>query len=485
MDLGSFHPFCTIKESIMALAKTKIVCTIGPASNTLEQVRLLIEHGMSVARLNFSHGTHDEHAAMIDTIREASRQTKRPVAILQDLCGPKIRVGKIPGEGLMLAAGDELVLTTDGEPAQGNRISVSLGDLPSQVKAGDRILLADGFMEIMVERVRAEDVVCSVITGGLLTSHKGINLPSRTLDIPSLTEKDRRDLLFGLEKGVDYVALSFVRTADDIHLIKKIIHRRKCRTPVIAKLEKHEAMENIDAIMAASDGVMVARGDLGVEIPLEKVPNLQKQLVRKANALGKPVIIATQMLRSMVSSPRPTRAEATDVANGVLDGADAIMLSEETASGQYPVEAVQYMTRIALSAEEKFPHKKYLNVMPKRSTAESVSYAAVILAKNLDAKAIVATTRSGSTAANIVRFRPRQPMVALSPDEDAVRRMTLHWGVMPFFLPEIEDTDEMVEKAAEAALEQGHVHRGQQMVITAGRPIWEAGTTNMLWVKEL
>ena len=469
----------------MALPKTKIVCTIGPSTNTPEQICGLIENGMSIARLNFSHGSHDEHAAMITAIREASRKTERPVAILQDLCGPKIRVGEIPGDGLMLIAGQELVLTTDVKPAQGNRVSVSLGDLPNQVRSGDRILLADGFMEILVERVSDSDVICCVITGGLLTSHKGINLPTRSLDIPSLTEKDRRDLLFGLENGVDYVALSFVRTANDIHTIKKIIHRQNKKVPVIAKLEKHEALENIDAIIAAADGLMVARGDLGVEIPLETVPNIQKQLVRKANAMGKPVIIATQMLRSMVTSPRPTRAEAADVANGVLDGADAIMLSEETASGQHPIEAVQYMARVAASAEEKFPHKKYLKVMPKRSTAESVSYAAVVLAKNLDAKAIIATTRSGSTAAHIARFRPKQPIIGLSPDKHSVRLMALYWGVTPFFLPEIEDTDEMVERAAEAALKQGHVHRGQQMVITAGRPIWEAGTTNMLWVKEL
>jgi pyruvate kinase len=469
----------------MTLPKTKIVCTIGPASNTFEQVCLLIENGMSVARLNFSHGSHDDHAAMIRVVREASEKTGRPVAILQDLCGPKIRVGEIPGEGLMLKTGRELILTTDGRPARDNRISVSLGDMPNQVKAGDRILLADGFMELTVERVSGTDVICRIITGGLLTSHKGINLPTRTLDIPSLTEKDRRDLLFGLEMGVDFVALSFVRTASDIHMIKKIIHRQNKHTPVIAKLEKHEALNNIDAIMAAADGLMVARGDLGVEIPLETVPNIQKQLVRKANALGKPVIIATQMLRSMVTSPRPTRAEAADVANGVLDGADAIMLSEETASGQHPVEAVHYMALIARSAEEKFPHGMYLKTFPAKGTAESVSYAAVILAKNLAASAIIATTRSGSTAAHISRFRPRQPIIGLSPDRGSVRRMTLYWGVTPFFLDDIEDTDEMVEKAAEAALKQGHVHRGQQMVITAGRPIWEAGTTNMLWVKEL
>lgn len=469
----------------MTLPKTKIVCTIGPASNTFEQVCLLIENGMSVARLNFSHGSHDDHAAMIRIVREASQKTGRPVAILQDLCGPKIRVGEIPGDGLMLETGRELILTTDGRPAKDNRVSVSFGDMPNQVKAGDRILLADGFMELTVERVSGSDVICRVITGGLLTSHKGINLPSRSLDIPSLTEKDRRDLLFGLEMGVDFVALSFVRTANDIHMIKKIIHRQNKQTPVIAKLEKHEALENIDAIMAAADGLMVARGDLGVEIPLETVPNIQKRLVRKANTVGKPVIIATQMLRSMVTSPRPTRAEAADVANGVLDGADAIMLSEETASGQHPVEAVHYMALIARSAEEKFPHGMYLKMIPTQGTAESVSYAAAILAKNLAASAIIATTRSGSTAAHISRFRPEQPIIGLSPDQGAVRRMALYWGVTPFLLDDIEDTDEMVEKAAEAALKQGHVHRGQQMVITAGRPIWEAGTTNMLWVKAL
>jgi pyruvate kinase len=469
----------------MVLPKTKIVCTIGPASNTFEKVCRMIENGMSVARLNFSHGNHNDHAAMIKVIRDASEQTGRPVAILQDLCGPKIRVGEIPGDGILLTAGEELILTTDGRSARENRIPVSMGDMPNQVKAGDRILLADGFMELLVERLSTTDVVCRVITGGVLTSHKGINLPTRSLDIPSLTEKDRRDLIFGLEMGVDYAALSFVRTANDIHMMKKIIHRHSKHIPVIAKFEKHEALENVDAIMAAADGVMVARGDLGVEIPLETVPNIQKQLVRKANALGKPVIIATQMLRSMVVSPRPTRAEAADVANAVLDGADAIMLSEETASGQHPVEAVQYMASIALSAEQKYPHKKYLKVMPKKSTAESVSYAAVILAKNLAAKAIIATTRSGSTAAHIARFRPKQAIIALSPDRDSVRRLSLHWGISPFFLAEIEDTDEMVEKAAAAALEQGHVHRGQQMVITAGRPIWETGTTNMLWVKEI
>jgi pyruvate kinase len=469
----------------MMIPKTKIVCTIGPTSNSPETVKALIEEGMSVARLNFSHGSHEDHGQMIETIRSAAEEVGRPVAILQDLCGPKIRVGEIPHPGIRLTAGQRIMLVTNKLPAGGDRIPVSYAGLPSQVKAGDRILIADGIMDLTVERTGESEIVCKVNTGGVLTSHKGINLPTSSLDIPAMTEKDRRDLLFGLDHDVDYIALSFVRAAADIHEIKKLIHRQNKQTPVIAKIEKHEALDYIDAIVAASDGIMVARGDLGVEIPLEKVPNIQKRLVRKANRQGKPVVIATQMLRSMVDAPLPTRAEAADVANAVLDGADAVMLSEETASGNYPVEAVRYMARIASSAEEKYPHKKYLEMLRKKGTAESVSYAAVILAKNLSASAVVATTRSGSTATHISRYRPLQPIIALSPDETSVRRLALYWGVMPFFLPIIEDTDEMVEQAALTAMEKGHVHKGDRIVITAGRPIWAAGTTNMLWVKKL
>jgi pyruvate kinase len=467
------------------LPRTKIVCTIGPSSNSKEIIAALVASGMSVARLNFSHGSHADHKEMILRIREASATADRPVAVLQDLCGPKIRVGKLPDDGIRLSPGQSLILTVDKRPAQGNRVPVSYHALPSQVKPGDRILLADGMMELTVERTTPDEIVCTVITGGMLTSNKGINLPSSSLDIPALTEKDRRDLIFGLEMDVDYVALSFVRAAADIHAIKKIIHRQGKQTPVIAKIEKHEALDHIDAILEAADGIMVARGDLGVEIPLERVPYIQKKLVRKANIAGKPVVIATQMLRSMVESPRPTRAEATDVANGVLDGADAVMLSEETASGDYPVEAVQFMARIAANAEEKFPHEKYLEMLPKDGMAEAVSYAASILARDLNAGAIVATTRSGSTASHIARYRPVQPIIALSPDEVTVRRLTLFWGCVPFLLPVIEDTDQMVEQAALVSMERGHARKGDRIVITAGRPIWQSGTTNMLWVKEI
>ena len=467
------------------LPRTKIVCTIGPASSSPEILMALIESGMSVARLNFSHGTHSEHGELIRKIRKAAEALGRPVAILQDLCGPKIRVGKIPGDGLMLASGQSLILATGLKVAEGNRVPVSYRALPDQVKAGDRILLADGLMELVVEKTTREEVSSQVITGGLLTSHKGINLPSSSLPIPALTEKDRRDLLFGLEMGVDFVALSFVRAATDIHAAQKIIHRQNRDTPVIAKIEKHEAIINIDAILSAADGIMVARGDLGVEIPLENVPNIQKLLVRKANDLGKPVIIATQMLRSMVEAPRPTRAEAADVANGVLDGTDAVMLSEETAIGHYPVEAVRHMVRIARSAETQYPHNSYILTPPEQNMAEAVAYAACILARQLHAAAIVATTRSGSTAVQICRFRPAQPIIALSPDEVAARRLALYWGCTPRIMTMEQDTDEMVEKASEAILESGYAHKGDKLVITAGRPIWESGTTNLLWVKTI
>ena len=469
----------------MMLPKTKIVCTIGPSSNSAETIAALIENGMSVARLNFSHGTHAEHGAMIQLIRQASAESGRPVAILQDLCGPKIRVGEIPAPGMKLASGQKVTLTTDQKPAGVDHIPVSYGSLATQVKAGDRILLADGLMELVVAQVSGNEIACQVVTGGVLTSHKGINLPTSTLDIPALTEKDRRDLIYGLEMGVDYVALSFVRSAADIHAIKKIILRQNKQTPVIAKFEKHEALDNVDAILTAADGVMVARGDLGVEIPLEHVPNIQKKVVHKANALGKPVIIATQMLRSMVDSPRPTRAEAADVANGVWGGADAVMLSEETASGQHPVEAVRYMARIAASAETHYHHARYLRRPPRQEMAEAVAYAACVLAQQLNAAAILATTRSGSTAIQISRYRPDRPIMALLPDEAAARRLTLYWGCIPFIMPIMKDTDGMVEKAAATALAKGQVHKGQKVVITAGRPVWEAGTTNMLWVKSL
>lgn len=467
------------------MPKTKIICTVGPASANEKTLASMIRNGMYIARLNFSHGTHQNHAEMIRMVRNASRETTIPVAILQDLQGPKIRVGEIEAPGIRLNAGEHLILTTEKVIGRGNRVSVSYPDLPADVTEGDVILLADGLMELTVTRTTDKEVYCDVITGGMLTSHKGINLPSGTIRTPSLTDKDIEDLKFGLSQEVDYVALSFVRSADDVRKVKDLIRKEGKDTPVIAKIEKHEALADIDRIIEVSDGIMVARGDLGVEIPLERVPGTQKTLVQKGNQAGKPVIIATQMLRSMVDSPRPTRAEATDVANAVFDGADALMLSEETASGNYPDKAVEYMARIARISEENYPYEKSFQQFLETRISESVAHATCILANHLQAELIIATTKSGFTASQISRFRPKSRIIALSPDERTVRRLTLYWGCTPNHVPHTDDTDQMFERASQFAIDTGFARKGDLVVITAGHPLWESGTTNMITVRRL
>jgi pyruvate kinase len=467
------------------MPKTKIVCTIGPSSDSPEILRELMLNGMNVARLNFSHGTHSEHLRKINTIRSVSDELGAHVAILQDLCGPKIRVGKVKEPGVRLEPGQAYILTSRQVLGDKERVSVSYKNLPSDVKPGDRILLADGMMELNVVRTARKDVFCKVVTGGFLTSNKGINLPTGTIKADAVTDKDYSDLVFGLRNRVDFIALSFVRSVKDIVGLKKIIKKEKKNIPVIAKIEKHEALDDIEAIMKESDGIMVARGDLGVEIPLESVPSIQKMLVKKANSMGKPVIIATQMMRSMVNSPRPTRAEANDIANAVLDGADAVMLSEETASGEYPVQAVQFMSRIAEDAEKIFPHEKYLRLMPNKDVSESVSHACCVLADHLDAGAIVATTRSGSTAAHISRFRPKTRIIALSPEKNTVRRLALYWGCLPSLVVELKGSDKNADNSALSALASGYVSKGDLVVITSGYPEYVEGTTNMMRVVRL
>ncbi|MFO7839305.1 MAG: pyruvate kinase [Desulfosalsimonadaceae bacterium] len=467
------------------MARTKIVCTIGPSSRDKKVLKDMIAEGMNVARLNFSHGSHGSHASVIEQLRSFSDAEDTPVAILQDLCGPKIRVGAIDPPGIRLEPGDTLTLTNQSANGGKNRVSVSYAQLPQDVEKGDVILLADGMMELDVLRTTDTDIECRVVIGGVLTSHKGINLPSGTIRAPALTDKDKEDLKFGLSQDVDFVALSFVRRPEHIFEARELIRRSGRQTPLIAKIEKHEAVKNMDAIIAAADGIMVARGDLGVEIPLERVPEIQKQLVRKANAAGKPVIIATQMLRSMVDAPRPTRAEATDVANAVLDGTDAVMLSEETASGAYPVASVSYMHRIAKSSEESYTYEKSFSMITDIHVSESVAHAACTLADHLKAAAIVASTQSGFTAAQISRFRPRSRIIALSPDRQTVRRLCLYWGCMPSFVPRARDVDEMLDAAVRKARETGHVKEGDLLVITAGHPLWEPGTTNMIKVRQI
>ncbi|MCF8067984.1 MAG: pyruvate kinase [Desulfobacterales bacterium] len=467
------------------MPKTKIVCTIGPSSDHPDIIEALIKYGMDVARLNFSHGTHEEHKKKIEIIRSVSDNLGKPVAILQDLCGPKIRVGKIQAPGIYLKPGQTLILTTEKVDASDNRVSVSYKNLPSEVKENDSILLADGMMELTVKKITEKEIFCNVITGGVLTSYKGVNLPNGSIKAPALTDKDRKDLFFGLNSDIDYVALSFVRRAEDILCVKELMTKVNKQVPVIAKIEKHEALDAIDEIIDVSDAVMVARGDLGVEIPLDRVPGIQKMIIKKSNAAGKPVIIATQMLRSMVDSPRPTRAEAADVANAVLDGTDAIMLSEETANGKYPIEAVKYMARIAETTEANFPHKRYLELKTEEDISKAVACSSCVLANNLNADAIVATTFSGSTAMRISRFRPKPKLIALSPDKTSIRKLCLYWGCNPCYVEISNDTDEMIDTAATVAIKTGEVSQGDVVVITAGHPLWTTGTTNMLWVKRL
>ena len=462
--------------------KTKIVCTIGPASESSQIIEAMIRAGMNVARLNFSHGTQEEHLRKIKTIRQIADRLKEPVAILQDLSGPKIRVGKVKEGGVELRRGEGFSLTNREIMGDEKRVSVTYPSLPDEVKPGDTILLSDGTIELQVLGNSGQDIQCRVVVGGVLTSHKGINFPTRSILASAFTEKDRQDLLFGIQHGVDLIGLSYVKEAADIGEVKRMLEKESADIPVIAKIERKEALEHIDEILLASDGIMVARGDLGMETPLERIPNVQKMLIRKANALGKPVITATQMLRSMVDHTRPTRAEVTDVVNAIYDGTDAVMLSEETASGQFPVEAVQMMAKIAQAAEEEFPFDQFLKRETEGRTdlPQAISHAASLLAEEVDAVAIVTPTESGSTTRWVSKLRPRQPILALSRHLSTIRRLNLCWGVYPLLVSDWKDTDDMLERARRMPKELGMASTGDKIVIIAGVPINIPGTTNLI-----
>ena len=469
----------------MKRRKTKIVCTIGPASESPGILEALIQGGMNVARLNFSHGTHKGHLEKIKTIRQISERFNQPVAILQDLGGPKIRIGMIKEGGVELKKGKEFFLTNLAVIGDETRATVTYSALPGEVKPGDSILLADGTIELKTLESDGRNIRCQVTVGGILTSHKGMNFPTRTPLASAFTEKDQQDLLFGVRHGVDLVSLSYIQKADDLERVKRFLEKESADIPVIAKIERKEALENIDEIISASDGVMVARGDLGLETPIEKIPNIQKKLIQKARASGKPVITATQMLRSMVDHTQPTRAEVTDVVNAIYDGTDAVMLSEETASGQFPVEAFQMMEKIARSAEEEFPHPLFL----RREAADginlqqAITHAASLLAENVEAKVITTPTESGSTARWVSRLRPRQPILALSRHLPTVRSLNLCWGVFPVLVPDWKDTDEMLQRSKRIPKELGMATQGDRIVIIAGVPISIPGTTNLIKVE--
>ncbi len=473
------------------MRRAKIVCTLGPASESPEVVLHLLEMGMDVARLNFSHGSHEDHAGAIERIRGASRQLVRPVAILQDLQGPKIRTGPLKAgrAGVALDTGHRIVITTDHEIAgDENLVSTTYPYLAQDVKPGDRILVDDGLIELRVVDTDGVRVTAEVVEGGRLKEHKGINLPGVALRVSALSEKDRADLAFGAKHGVDYVALSFVRTANDVEEARAELRKLGRVVPIVAKIEKPEALENLDEIAEAADGLMVARGDLGVEVPAERVPILQKSIVDRGNQLGKPVIIATQMLDSMIQHPRPTRAEASDVANAVWDGADAVMLSGETASGRFPLLAVQTMDRIVREAERNQSLSRLRPVEAVDATMavnDVVASAAVRAALDAGARCIACFTVGGTTARLLSRYRPHVPVVAYSPEQPIRRRMALYWGVLPRIMEPVRDPDSMARMVSERLVADELAGPGDRVIIVYGSPLGEPGATNSIRLHQI
>ncbi len=472
----------SVVNDILREARTKIVVTLGPASSTPKTISGLIAAGADVFRLNFSHGTHEGHERLLGIVRQESKKMKRHVAVLQDLSGTKIRLGSIPSGPLVLSPEAAVTLTTRDVPGDAGVLPVNYDKLPKEVCKGDMILLGDGAVELEIKSVKGKDVKCVVVVGGEVGTGKGVNVPGGKLSAGGLTGKDRKDLAFGIRIGVDMVALSFVRTADDIREIKELMSDIGTDLPVIAKIERHECVENIEDVMDASDGVMVARGDLGIDVPIERLPILQKRIVSLARGAGRPVIIATQMLKSMVESRRPTRAEAADVANAVLDGTDAVMLSEETSVGAYPVESVEIMHRIAAEAEKVLQCD--LEVTGDGgSTEEAISESACRVAIETGAAAIVVPTFSGSTAIKVARFRPPIPIIALSPNEATLKLLCLVWGVIPQRIDPFGSVEDAIESSRRAATKI--CGREGRVVLTAGLPLGEPGRTNLIKVVDL
>ncbi len=464
----------------MTFRSAKIVCTLGPASNSAEMIVRMMRAGMDVARLNFSHGTHDDHAQTIKRVRQASEKLSQPIGILADLQGPKIRTGALKdGQPIRLTTGQPFTITTKSILGTSAGVSTTYKRMPREVSKGDRILLADGSIELRVVSTGSASVQCRVANGGLLGEHKGINLPGVKLRIPAVTEKDYEDLEFALEQGANFVAVSFVRTAKDVLQAKKAIARLKHDVPIIAKLEKPEAIDHLDEILDVSDGVMVARGDLGVEMSPEKVPVVQKLIISKACEARRPVITATQMLESMTTNPRPTRAEASDVANAVFDGSDALMLSAETASGAYPLEAVAMMDRIIREAEAHNTH--VLRPQPSQyHIAETASELICHASEELHMKVIAVFTETGSTARLVSKHRPRRPIIAFSTIQETRRRLSLLWGVVPRTIRKVQGIEELVQAAEQRLLEEKLVQPGDVVGIVAGTPLFVGGTTNLM-----
>lgn len=458
--------------------RTKIVATIGPATESRDAVDALLRHGMNVARLNMSHGNHEEHAARVRTIREAAKVRGVPAPILFDLSGPKIRTGEYTTERITIEEGQELILTTVPHVGDSTKIYINYERLAREVQPGSIIMLDDGKKKLEVVAVERDDIRTKVIVGGELKPRRGVNVPGAYLSIDTITDKDREDLKFGVAQGADYFALSFVRRASDVDELRSLLQKEGAHTPIISKIETLESIENLDAILAASDGVMVARGDLAIEVPTEMVPMYQKQIIKKANELGKPVIIATQMLESMIHSPVPTRAEVSDIANAVYDGADAVMLSEESALGSYAVEAVEMMCRVARTIEHSVLRTKAIPDSVPDSIAESVYH----VAHDVGAKAIVALTESGVTAQRVARFKPDCPIIAVTPHDDVVEKLMLVRGVYPYKVEGISDFTKAVAGIPAFVKEKGIAELGDTVAVTAGLKFGSSGSTNMLLV---
>jgi pyruvate kinase len=466
-----------------ASRRAKIVCTLGPASNTPEILTKMIEAGMDVARLNFSHGDHSDHRATYELVRDLSARMGKPIAILQDLQGPKIRVGRFLDGKVALERGQRFTITTESVMGDAKRVSTTYADLTEDTKAGDRLLLDDGNIDLVVVEVDGPNVITEVVIGGALSNNKGINLPDAAVSAPSMTEKDKADLAFGLELGVDIVALSFVRTSLDLHMLRHLMAGCKSPPSIVSKIEKPQAIDELDAIIGVSDGIMIARGDLGVELPPERVPMLQKLAIRKALSQATFTITATQMLDSMTQNPRPTRAEASDVANAVMDGTDAVMLSGETAAGKYPVRSVSMMDRIIREVEGSHsyraqPDPKFMIGMNRFPNA--VAKSATVAADELGVRAIVVFTGSGRTAELLTAYRPSVEIVAVTPNLEVVPRMAAFWGVTPRFVRELDNTDEMVASVEALLRTEGLAVPGDEIIILMGTPVGSGAETNMI-----
>lgn len=467
------------------IKRTKIVCTLGPASQSEEVLRELILNGLNVCRFNFSHGSHEEHKGRIDMVKKVREELNRPIAILLDTKGPEIRTGNFADPEVLLEEGSEFTITMDEVVGTKEICTVSYKGLADDVKEGDTILIDDGLVGLRVKSVENGNIKCIVENSGIVKNHKGVNVPGVKINLPAITPKDVSDIEFGIREGIDMIAASFVRKASDVLAIREILEKNNAGDVLIlSKIENQEGVENIDEILQVSDGIMVARGDLGVEIPTEEIPIVQKMIIKKCNELAKPVITATQMLDSMIRNPRPTRAEVTDVANAIYDGTDAIMLSGETAAGKYPVEAVKVMASIAKRIEQTLDYDRMLKEKGSKNVTvtDAISHATCTTAVDLNASAIITSTSSGYTAKMVSKFRPQAPIIAATSNEAVMRRLALTWGVCSIKSALAGNTDEVIEKSIEASIESGYVKNGELVVITAGVPVGVSGTTNLIKV---